>query len=185
VALDGHPELAGQNFPSDAGGLGQAMLYLRDQRAPEVRLGFHASNFRVGTSPEVVIGFYSQLGAWDVIVTEPPHMTGSGSTAWDTSDEDNRNNLGWLSSVSDATGLPILIWQTYASDADPYLGAWPDNQDNLTLLAENGVAGVLWDPNGNGGDCGYSCADASTHLENLAAYSSAPLTLPSGHVCSR
>jgi hypothetical protein len=185
VALDGHPDLAGQNFPSDAAGLGQAMIYLRDQRAPDVRLGFHASNFRVGTRPEVVTGFYSKLGAWDVIVTEPPHMTGSGSNSWDTSDEDNQNNLDWLRTVSDATSLPILIWQTYASDAEPYLGDWPDNQDNLTLLAENGVAGVLWDPNGNGSDCAYSCADADTLLENLAAYSASPLSLPSGHVCSQ
>jgi hypothetical protein len=112
-------------------------------------------------------------------------MTGSGSNSWDTSDEDNQNNLDWLRTVSDATSLPILIWQTYASDAEPYLGDWPDNQDNLTLLAENGVAGVLWDPNGNGSDCAYSCADADTLLENLAAYSASPLSLPSGHVCSQ
>ena len=183
VAMDGHAALGGQTFANDAGGLGQAMLYLRDQHAPDVRLGWHASNFRVGTRPEVVTGFYASVGVWDVIVTEPPHMNGSGSSPWDVADEDNTNNLNWLDTVSTTTGLPILIWQTYVDDADPYLGGWPGNQDNLTALAENGVAGVLWDPNGNGGDCGYSCAGAGTLRDNLAAYAAAPLALPDGHVC--
>jgi hypothetical protein len=154
------------------------MLYLRDQRAPEVRLGWHASNFRVGTRPEVVTGFYASMGAWDVIVSEPPHMTGSGSNGWDTSDEDNRNNLDWLSTVSGATKLPLLIWQAYVDEVDPYLGQWPESQDNLLSLAESGVAGVLWDPNGNAGDCAYTCAEADSLVERLAAYSAAPLTLP-------
>ncbi len=183
VSLGGHPALAGQAFANDAGGLGQALLYLRDQHAPEVRLGWHASNFRVGTRPEVVTGFYSSTGAWDVIVTEPPHMNGSGSATWNVLDEDNQNNLTWLGTVSATTGLPILIWQTYVDDAEPYLGAWPNRQDNLAALAEQGVAGVLWDPNGNGGDCRYSCTGANVLRDHLSAYSAAPLALPSHHVC--
>jgi hypothetical protein len=60
----------------------------------------------------------------------------------------------------------------------PYLGQWPESQDNLLSLAESGVAGVLWDPNGNAGDCAYTCAEAVSLVERLAAYSAAPLTLP-------
>ena len=131
LAAANHPALAGQAFPDDAGGLGHALLYLRDHHAPEVRMGWHASNFRVGTRPDIVTGFYSALGAWDVIVTEPPHMNGSGTAAWDPNDGDNANNLDWLANVSATTQLPILIWQTYVDDADAYLGAWPSDQSNI------------------------------------------------------
>jgi hypothetical protein len=184
LAEASHPELDGQSFADHAGGLGQAMLYLRDRHAPNVRMGWHASNFRVGTHPEVVTAFYSSMGAWDVIVTEPPHMNGDGASGWDLTDEDNQNNLDWLETVSETTDLPILIWQTYVESAEAYLGAWPENRENLTALAESGVAGVLWDPNGNGGDCGYSCPDAAALLDLLSAYSADPLVLPAGHLCS-
>jgi hypothetical protein len=183
LAAANHPALAGETFPDHAGGLGQAMLYLRDQHAPAVRMGWHASNFRVGTHPEVVAGFYSSMGAWDVIVTEPPHLNGNGASAWDLSDQDNQNNSSWLETVSEATGLPILIWQAYVESADGYLGGWPESQENLTALANSGVAGVPWDPNGNGGDCAYSCPAASNLRDYLSAYSAAPLPLPAGHVC--
>ncbi|MFO0554283.1 MAG: hypothetical protein U0271_38235 [Polyangiaceae bacterium] len=180
-----HPALAGQSFADNAAGLGQAMLYLRDQLAPNVRMGWHASNFRVGTRPDVVSSFYSALGPWDVMVTEPPHMVGSGTNAWDPSAPDNANNLQWLATVSQGAGLPILVWQTYVDDADAYLGGWPANQANMTALAESGVAGVLWDPNGNGGDCAYACPAAGTLHDYLVAYSAAPLPLPSGQLCAQ
>lgn len=179
-----HPALEGVSLSDDAGGLGRALLYLRNTIAPTVRMGWHASNFRVGTHPEVVTGFYSSMGAWDVIVTEPPHMVDTGSNDWDVSEPDNTANLDWLNTVSTATGLPILIWQTYVDDALPYLGAWPDGSANLSELVSNGVVGVLWDPNGNGGDCGYTCEGADELQAGLRAYSAAPLALPANHICN-
>jgi len=184
LAAANHPALAGQTFADDAGGLGQAMLYLRDTYAPSARMGWHASNFRAGTHPEVVTSFYSSVGAWDVIVTEPPHMNSNGSEAWDESATANQNNLAWLATVSSGTGLPILIWQTYVEDAAPYLGGWPQNRSNLTALAENGVVGVLWDPNGVTGECNYTCAQANALLDSLSAYSADPLTFPAGNPCA-
>lgn len=186
VALSGanHPALAGESFSDDAAGLARAMLYLRDQYAPEVRMGFHASNFRVGTSPEVVTSFYSTLGDWDVIVTEAPHMSGSTSSSWDLGDTDNQNNINWFRTVSETTGLPIIIWQIYVEDAASYLGAWPSNQDNMTAFAENGVVAILWDPNAVDGSCDYSCSGANDLLDYLSAYSASPLQLPSGSICA-
>jgi hypothetical protein len=61
----------------------------------------------VAVGAEVVTSFYSSVGAWDVIVTEPPHMNGETASAWDLTDQDNQNNLHWLQTVSAATGLPI------------------------------------------------------------------------------
>jgi hypothetical protein len=173
-----HPALEGYAFTDDAGGLGRAMLHLRDEHAPDVRMGWHASNFRVGTRPEVVTGFYSSMGAWDVIVTEPPHMVDSGSSAWDTGLTDNANNLAWLDAVSFVTGLAVLVWQAYVDDAAPYIGAWPDDRSNLEAFAQRGVVGVLWDPNGLGAACGYDCAEADDLLEYLSSFSSDPLLLP-------
>jgi hypothetical protein len=183
LAAAAYPALAGQRFADHAGGLGQALLYLRDRLAPQVRLGWHASNFRVGTHPEVVTDFYASMGRWDVIVTEPPHMTSNGTAAWDTSDQRNRDNLDWLAAVARDTGLPLLIWQTYVEDGPPYLGAWPDHQENLTALASRGVAGVLWDANSEG--CSYACAGASALYGYLSAYASHPLRLPATNPCAR
>src|SRR5262249_48904087 len=55
VAASGHPDV--QGFADDASGFGKALLKLRDQYAPTARMGWHASNFREGTRPEVVTGF--------------------------------------------------------------------------------------------------------------------------------
>jgi hypothetical protein len=39
LAAAGHSALTGKSFPDTAGGLGQALLYLRDTYAPELRMG--------------------------------------------------------------------------------------------------------------------------------------------------
>ena len=86
--------------------------------------------------------------------------------------------------MSATTKLPIVSWQTYVDDAAPYLGAWPGEQSNIQALAGHGVVGVLWDPNGNGGDCGYVCAGANDLHAYLTTYSTSPLPLPSGQLCA-
>jgi hypothetical protein len=112
-------------------------------------------------------------------------MNGAGGDAWELTDPDNENNLAWLDAVSSTTGLPILIWQTYVEDAVTYLGGWPQERENLSLLATHGVVGVLWDPNGNGGDCSYTCPAADDLLSYLSAYAADPLPLPDDHLCRR
>ena len=178
-----HNALNGQSFPDTAGGLGRAMLYLRDNYAPELRMGWHASNFRVGTRPEVVTSFYSTMGPWDLIVTEPPHMVNNGNGAWDMSETDNQANQNWFNTVSTRTGLPIIIWQTYVQEADPYLGNWPTVQNNIEMFAQNGVVAILWDPNSEG--CGYSCDGADDLETYLGNYADASLALPAGSICQR
>lgn len=176
-----HEALSGESFPDDAGGLGRAMLYLRDTVAPTARMGWHASNFRVGTKPEIVTSFYSSMGAWDVIVTEPPHMTANGSAPWDMSDTANQDNADWFQTVRDETGLPIIVWQTEVGDAEAYLGGWPTETTNMTLFADWGVVSVAWDP--NAASCRYACSEADDLQTYLQRYAAAPLALPVGSVC--
>ncbi len=176
-----HSALNGQSFPNTAGGLGRAMLYLRDTYAPELRMGWHASNFRVGTRPEVVTSFYSTMGPWDLIVTEPPHMVNNGTGAWDMSEADNQANQNWFNAVSTQTGLPIVVWQTYVQEADPYLGNWPAVQDNIAMFARNGVVAILWDANSEG--CGYTCDGANDLTTYLGNYAANPLPLPADSIC--
>ncbi|GEM_PF-6067985 len=178
-----HPALQGKVFADDAGGLGQAMLYLRNDLAPKVRMGWHASNFRVGTKPEVVTEFYASMGPWDVIVTEPPNMVNNGSEPWDKMQKDNEDNLAWLRHVSDTTALPLVVWQTFAGDSAHYLGGWPTNQENMKSLTQNGVVEIMWDPNGVGSDCGYTCPEADDLLDFLSSYTSDPLLFTENDIC--
>ncbi len=177
----GHSALTGKSFPDTAGGLGQALLYLRDTYAPELRMGWHASNFRVGTRPEVVTSFYSTMGAWDLIVTEPPHMVNNGTGPWDMSASDNQANQNWLRTVSTRTGLPIVIWQTYVQEANPYLGDWPASKENMGMFAQNGVVAVFWDANSEG--CSYVCDGANDLKTFLANYATSPMALPENSIC--
>ncbi|MCP4712250.1 MAG: T9SS type A sorting domain-containing protein [Planctomycetes bacterium] len=190
----GHPDV--QGFSNHAGGFGQALLHMRDMYAPEVRMGWHASNFRVGQNPEVVTGFYSSMGDWDVIFSEPPHMVTLGDSWCEPWNEVTQvpNNLNWLSTVSQSAGVPILIWQTFIGEDYHYFGDWPNNQLNLSRMAEAGVAGMMFHHLGNGDPddfIGYSQGPPCENIDGTAAdlrdrlidYTSAPLLLPDGTPC--
>ena len=144
VGSCGHTDVSG--FPNHAGGIGQALLHLRDKYSPQTRMGWHASNFRVGKSPEVVTDFYSSMGDWDVIFTEPPHMRSSGTEWWESWDETTcvPDNLNWLSTISDGVNLPFLVWQAFLGDDYHFIGNWPDDKNNLSRIAEAGVAGYMF-----------------------------------------
>jgi len=141
VASSGLPELAG--FPNHAGGFGQALLALRDQYAPEARMGFHASNFRSGTRPEVVAGFYQSVGEWDVLVSEEPHV--AGPNWWEPWPEDAlATNLDWMKSVTDAAGVPMLLWQMSLGFEGQLLNPALDPR-NVERFAQAGVVGLLFE----------------------------------------
>jgi len=198
VDASGHPDAAG--FADNAAGLGQALVAMRDKHAPEVRLGWHASNFRVGTRPEVVVSFFSQMGDWDLLVGEYPHVDPNPASWWDSWEPAAvETNVTWLSTVTTGTGLPLLLWQTPIGATDWHLLGAPEAPDNLLQFAGAGVAGVLFEhiafhnetdpdsiradgdfgtPPPTGSPAGGTAADMRARVTGYS-----PLTFPLGSVC--
>ncbi len=198
VASSGQADVAG--LSDNASGFAKALLALRDKYAPAVRMGWHASNFRVGQHPEVVTGFYSTLGEWDVIFTEQPHLEADPSTwwlPWDPKLVDT--NVAWFSAVSSAAHVPILLWQAQIGTTDYHF--FETQPDVLKRFVSAGLGGVLFDLRGSGNpddfrayesaqlatvppassDAGGTAADMR---KRLAAYSKQPLAWPSGSPCA-
>jgi hypothetical protein len=142
VGGSGHPDVKG--FADDASGFGKALLKLRDQYAPSVRMGWHASNFRNGTRPDVVTSFYASMGDWDVLLTEQPHLEGNEATWWLPLDPTKvQTNLAWFSTVSGAAKLPILWWQAQIGTTDFHF--FSADRTLLTSFAQAGLGGVMMD----------------------------------------
>ncbi|WP_437737416.1 hypothetical protein [Sorangium sp. So ce1335] len=197
VASSGHPDVAG--FPDHAGGLGQALVKLRDQHAPSVRLGWHASNFRVGQRPEVVTGFYSSMGEWDVLVGENFHLNVDDAVWWEPWDEALlQANLGWLAAVTSSAGVPLLTWQERIGTTDFHL--FEGDTTVLERFAAAGLGGVMFELLGSGDPddfrasgpygavppAGSTAGGTAADLRaRLAAYSANPLALPAGSPCGR
>ncbi len=142
VGASGHPDV--QGFADNASGFGKALLKLRDQYAPTARMGWHASNFRQGASPEVVTSFFSSMGTWDVLLTEQPYLEQNQATWWLPEDPTMvQTNLTWFSTISAATNLPILLWQAQIGTTDfHFFGGDPTL---LTSFAQAGLGGVMMD----------------------------------------
>lgn len=168
VASSGFPGL--ENFSNDASGFGQALLHLRDLHAPEARMGWHASNFRANTRPEVVSQFYSSMGKWDLLVGEGGPI-GSGDWWEDLSDADLLAHMNWHKEVTESAQIPMLNWQQQVGFTDyQFLAATGDNS-RMIQYAMSGVIGFEFAINSNGGDINSSRA-----LEN--GYGDIP---PNGH----
>ena len=143
VDQSGHPDVAG--FPNNAGGFGKALLALRNQYAPQVHMGWHSSNFRAGTRPEVVTGFYGAMGNWDLLVCENFHMEADVGTWWEPWDEDRvESNLNWAHHVTSTTGLPMLLWQIPIGSWDYHL-LGDGTYTMLERLINAGVTALLFD----------------------------------------
>jgi MYXO-CTERM domain-containing protein len=201
VSGSGHPDAAG--FPDHAGGLGRALVHLRDVHAPGVRLGWHASNFRVGTRPEVVSGFFAGMGDWDVLVGEHPHLEADEATWWEPWDPAAVDtNLAWARAVTTGAGLPLILWQVPLGTMDWHLLGVAQDRTLLERFAGAGVVAVLFEhqafhgetdpdairaagdlgtPPPAGSPAGGTAADLRARV---AAYSDAPLAWPEGTVCA-
>lgn len=198
VASSGHADVAG--FPDDASGFGRALLALRDQHAPAVRLGWHASNFRVGQKPEVVTGFYSSLGEWDVIFTEQPHLEADEAKWWEPWDPTLLDtNVAWFSAVSAEANVPIVLWQAQIGTTDFHF--FDTQPSELERFAKAGLGAVLFDLRGSGDPDGYRAYEsaklatvppasstaggtAADMRARLAAYAKSPLVWPPGSPCA-
>jgi hypothetical protein len=131
VASTGDPRL--QGLPATAAGFAQALVRLRDQAAPHVRLGFHLSTWGTGTDPvqqdpslpavDALAArsatFYTTLHApFDLVFSDPSdrddrfdeHINGDGGKSrWSAGDY--RRDERWLAGMHRPTGLPIVMWQ--------------------------------------------------------------------------
>ena len=198
VQSSGYADVAG--FSDDAGGIGKALLKLRDQYAPQIRLGWHASNFREGTGGDVVSSFYGSMGSWDVLVTEHPHVEGDPAQWWLPWDETKvQQNLDFFSTLTSAAGTPILLWQEQIGTTDFHL--FGDDATMLPRFANAGVGGVLFSMRGDGNpddyradedpnlaipppagsDAGGTAADMRARV---AVYTQQPLAWPPGSICA-
>lgn len=202
VQSSGHPETAG--FSDDAAGLGQALVALRDSHAPEVRLGWHASNFRAGSQPEVVSNFYAQVGDWDVLIGEHPHLEPNEATWWEPLDTDRIDvNVSWLSSVTSSAGVPLIFWQMPIGTVDWHWIGDPSDLSLLERFVDAGAVALLFDHQSNhgatdpddfraAGDLGTpppashpAGGTAADMRARVAAYSQAPLSWPAGSLCDQ
>ena len=199
VTASGYPEVAG--FADNAAGFGQALVALRESHAPEVRLGWHASNFRAGTHPEVVASFYAQVGDWDVLVGEHPHVEAEGASWWDPWDEQRMQvNLDWLDTVTAAAGLPWIFWQEPIG-VDYHLIDDPSDLATLQRFVDRGAVAFAFEQIAHAGEddpddirasgmfgevpppghpAGGTAADMRARV---AAYSQSPLSWPAGSIC--
>jgi MYXO-CTERM domain-containing protein len=198
VGSSGHPDVAA--FPNHAGGFGQALLKLRDQHAPSARMGWHASNFRTGTRPDVVTGMYASMGDWDVLVTEEPHLEANEAEWWLPWDEAKlQTNLDWFFAVSQQSKLPVLMWQSQIGTVDWHL--FTGGPAMLERFAKAGLGAVMFDLRGSGNPDDYRAYEipalatvppsdseaggtAKEMRARLAQYTKNPLAWPAGAPCA-
>jgi hypothetical protein len=131
VAKSGDERLA--DLPDTAAGFARAVVRLRDQLAPEVRLGFHMSTWGTGVDPVLQnpslhqvdalaarsAAFYANLHArFDAIFSDPSDrddgfmatiLHDGGRGRWTAGDY--RRDRRWLAGVHARTRLPIVMWQ--------------------------------------------------------------------------
>ncbi len=200
VTGSGFDDVSG--FDDNAAGLGRALLSLRNRYAPDVRMGWHASNFRVGTRPEVVTAFFAEMGPWDLLVGESMHNETDPATWWMPWDETmTETNLTWISTVTEAADLPMILWQLPIGNHDFHLVGTDGDRTLLEEHAEAGVIAALFEHiahNGEddpdliraSGDFGVvppadsgAGGTAGDMRDRMAAYTENPLFLPSAAPC--
>lgn len=189
-------------FDDNAAGLGRALLSLRNRYAPDVRMGWHASNFRVGTRPEVVSAFFAEMGPWDLLVGESMHNEPDPARWWMPWDDGmTATNLTWIAAVTQSAGLPMILWQLPIGSWDFHLVGNDAEPTMLERHAEAGVIAALFEHINHtgedepdlvraGGDFGAvppeesgAGGTAGDMRDRMAAYAENPLPLPSTVPC--
>jgi MYXO-CTERM domain-containing protein len=199
VKSSGHPDVAG--LPNNAAGLGRALVKLRDKYAPNVRLGWHASNFRTGNGGDIVASFYSKMGPWDVLVSEHPHNEADDAQWWKPWDPQRlQTNLNFFSKLTTSAQIPLLLWQMPIGTTDYHM--LNGDPSVLTQYANAGVVGLMFEllDNGNNPDAfrsqngalgtvppaGSSAGGTAADMRARAvAYAKSPLSWPAGSICKK
>ncbi len=195
VAASGHDDLTG--LPDTIAGYAQGLIRLRDRYAPDnVYMGLCEFDNRNGANPEHSVQFIESMGAqWDLLFT---HHVVKYSTRddgwWDAfSQTDQDRFLTWLGTITGATGLRYMHWQTVIGASD--YGLMPDypTEERITDLVDAGSIGCLFDlqtlegPPHSTPSHGYTTSPASDHpaynsldtlVERLQRYYQAPISIP-------
>lgn len=165
VDLDSLSDLVGDGLPQDLSGLAQAVLRMRDERAPNVSVAYHMSFWGSGEDPilsdasprrvdalaDRSIAFYEALDApFDLTFTElgdrdaafRQEIYGQDESAWWTP-EDFERHRRYVQRFSSATSQDIVIWQI------PYGNTQMRALDNTwNHYQDNKVEWLLDDPSG-------------------------------------
>lgn len=147
VAESGHPDL--QDLPDTIAGYVQGIHRLRDLYAPHnVYIGLCIFDNEAGYNPQDSVKFINSLGVKpDVLFTHHiVKFSNRDEGWWDAySEPDQERFLTWLSTITEATGLRYINWQTTIGPAD--YGLMPDypNVERITDLVAAGSIGNLID----------------------------------------
>ncbi len=148
VAVDasGHPDLSG--LQDTIAGYAQALVRLRDRYAPNVFMGLCEFDNRNGNNPEHSVTFIQSLGArFDVLFTH--HVmkyTSKDDGWWDAYDDVSQERfLTWIRTITSATGLKYIHWQTVIGASD--YGLMPDypTEERISDLVAAGSIANLFD----------------------------------------
>ena len=195
VAASGHPDLA--DLPDTIAGYAQGLVRLRDLYAPDkVFMGLCIFDNENGYNPDDSVTFIESLGTrFDLAFTH--HVvkyTTKDEGWWDAySETDQARFVTWIDTISKATGLRYVHWQTVIGAAD--YGLMPDypNEERITPLVEAGSIANLFDlytldgPPHSQPWHGYSTSPPADHpaynsldklAERLGAYYADPIELP-------
>jgi len=195
------PDCAGQ--PETLVGMGKCLVVLARKYAPKVVVGFHASEW-ADPDPAKIGAFLNKIGSQeaDIVVidsldrdagcfeahTDPNCQRTGGSWYWDETNQTSpnfREHLARAKAISEATGKPILWWQTpfgvpsatrggtsghYRDNRVKYIFDHPDE-----FIAAGGVGAAFGTGAGNQTDW---MTDGGQFKTAVSKYLSAPAPLP-------
>ena len=146
VASTGHPDLA--DLPNTIAGYAQALVRLRDLYAPDnVYMGLCEFDFRGGYNPEHSITFLESLGTdFDLLFAKDIVKFSRDGDWWDSySETDQARFLTWIRTITSATGLRYIHWQTVIGPADYGLMPNYPAEERISDLVAVGSIGNLFD----------------------------------------
>lgn len=190
------------DLPDDVSGLGRCLVRLARATAPNVVLGFHASQW--AGSPASVVDYLAQIGAGeaDIVVVEtldrdagcyeaavdPACQREGGPWYWDETNATSPNfaeHLDWVRTVTDGLGRPALWWQMPFGVPSDQPGGSPERyRDNrvrylFTHTQEFVDAGGLGAVFGVGAaNQTYITTDGGQFREAVTAHFASPTPLP-------
>lgn len=190
-----------QELPKDLRGVGRCIVKLARSHAPQVLLGFHASQW--GGDGEEVGAFLKEIGGAEadlVMIDMLDRDAGcfeagvleqcqrDGDFYWDETNQRSPNfhdHLAWASDVSKTLGVPILWWQLPFGVPSDTPGGTPghyrDNRvkylfEHVEEFVDAGGVGACFGV--GAGDQTFITTDGGQFAKAVTNYYKAPVPLP-------
>ena len=195
VAASGHPDLTG--LPDTIAGYAQALIRLRDLYAPDnVYMGLCEFDNRNGYNPEYSVAYIESMKAqWDVLFTHHVVKYSTKDEGWweAYSEQDQARFVTWIQTISEATGLSYIHWQTVIGASDYGLMPEYPAKERISSLVGAGSVACLFDLYSLDGPPhsqpwhGFASSPPPSHpaynsldklAERLGAYYAAPIAIP-------